>query len=59
MSEADTTQGLVMLIVGVLMVAATAVLLLTTSETSSVYLGIIGLVFIGVGSRKHRAATRH
>ena len=58
MTESSATQGTVMMVVGALMVVVAVVTVLVTSEPLPVTVAIIGIVFLGVGARKRRNATR-
>ena len=58
MTGSSATQGTVMMVVGALMVVVAVVTVLVTSEPLSMTVVIIGIVFLGVGSRKRRSATR-
>jgi xanthosine utilization system XapX-like protein len=58
MTESSATQGTVMMVVGALMVVVAVVTVLVTSEPLPVTVAIIGIVFLAVGARKRRSATR-
>jgi uncharacterized membrane protein HdeD (DUF308 family) len=58
MTESSATQGTVMMVVGALMVVVAVITVLVTSESLPVTVAIIGIVFLGVGARKRRSATR-
>jgi len=58
MTESSATQGTVMMVVGALMVVVAVVTALVTSEPLPATVAIIGIVFLGVGARKRRSATR-
>lgn len=47
-----------MMVVGALMVVVAVITVLVTSESLPVTVAIIGIVFLGVGARKRRSATR-
>ena len=58
MAEQSSTRGTVMMLVGALMVVYAVVIVVATSEPLPVALGTVGVVFIGVGSRWRRDASR-
>jgi hypothetical protein len=58
MTESSTTQGTVMMVVGALMVVVAVITVLVTSEPLPWTVAIIGIVFLGLGARKRRSATR-
>ena len=58
MTEPSATRGAVMMIVGALMVALAAITVAFTSQPLPVAVAVIGLVFLAVGSRQRRTATR-
>ena len=58
MTEPSATRGAVMMIVGAPMVAVAVVTVVFTSEPLPVAVAVIGVVFLGVGSRQRRIATR-
>ncbi len=57
MAEQSTSRGTVMMLVGAVMVVYAIVVMLFTPEPLPAALGVLGVVFIGVGSRKRRNAS--
>ena len=55
MPEPLTTRSGVMIVVGLLMLAVSAVVVFLTSEPGAVVVAVIGLVFLAMG---HRAPRR-
>jgi hypothetical protein len=47
-----------MMVVGALMVVVALITVLVTSEPLPLTVAILGIVFLGVGERKRRGATR-
>ena len=58
MAKSSTKQGTVMMVVGALMVVVALITVLVTSEPLPLTVAILGIVFLAVGQRKRRGATR-
>lgn len=51
-------QGLIMMVTGLALIAASAVLIVASDDDSPTALGVIGIVFVAVGARQRRHALR-
>ena len=58
MASLRTTRALIMMVAGLALIATAVGVALATAEPLPVALGVVGLVFVGVGARQRRKATK-